>query len=115
MVTGQTEAGVCATPITMAFQLTINRMGDMALVERMVDQLVLEIVQETCRWSFDHSCVASLEERLAMVVVLAWLKEALMRGIIRKKLLEHPYNTYTTGNWSCSSSGLGKFLSTSVR
>ena len=123
MVTGQTEAGVCATPITMAFQLTITRMGDMALVERMVDQLVLEIVQEkitchvqeTCKWSFDYSCVASLEERLAMVVLLAWLKEALMRGIIRKKLLEHPYNTYTTCNWSCSSSGLEKFLSTSVR
>ena len=40
------------------------------------------------------SYLASLEEWLDMVVVLAWLKEALMRGISRKKLLEHLYNTY---------------------
>ena len=44
--------------------------------------------------SFDCSYLSSLEEWLDMVV-LAWLKEALMRGISRKKLLKHIYNTYT--------------------
>jgi hypothetical protein len=29
------------------------------------------------------------------IVVLAWLKDGLMRGISRKKLLEYLYNTYT--------------------
>ena len=29
------------------------------------------------------------------MVVLAWLKEALMRRISRKKLLKHLYNNYT--------------------
>merc|ERR1719481_1597893 len=68
----------------------------------MADQVVLEIVQdkitshvqETCKGSFDCSYLASLEEWLDMVVV-AWVKEALMSGISRKKLLEHLYNTYT--------------------
>merc|ERR1719320_2251532 len=96
-----TEGCLCQT-ITMAFQLTITRMGEMGLVERMADQVVLEIVQdkitshvqETCKGSFDCSYLASLEDWLDMVVV-AWLKEALMSGISRKKLLEHLYNTYT--------------------
>ena len=44
--------------------------------------------------SFDCSYLSSLEEGLDMVV-LVWLKEALMRGISRKKLLKHIYNTYT--------------------
>jgi len=96
-----TEVCLCHT-ITMAFQLTITRMGEMGLVERMADQVVLEIVQdkitshvqETCKGSFDCSYLASLEDWLDMVVV-AWLKEALMGGISRKKLLEHLYNTYT--------------------
>ena len=85
----------------MAFQLTITRMGEMGLMERFADQVVLEIeqdkitshVQETCKVSFDCSYLASLEEWLD-VVVLAWLKEALMRGISRKKLLEHLYNIH---------------------
>ena len=47
------------------------------------------------RHSSSCSYLASLEEWLDMVVVLAWLKEALMRGISRKKLLEHLQNTYT--------------------
>ena len=47
-----------------------------------------------CKGSFDCSYLSSLEEWLDMVV-LAWLKEALMRGISRKKLLKHIYNTYT--------------------
>jgi hypothetical protein len=91
----QTEACLCHT-ITLAFQLTITRMGEMGLVKRMADQVVLEIVQdkitshvqETCKGSYDSSYLAKLEEWLDMVV-LAWLKEALMRGISRKKLLEH--------------------------
>jgi len=97
----QTEACVCHT-ISMAFQLTIARMGELGLVERLADQVVVEIVQdkitshvqETCKGSFDCSYLASLEEWLDMVV-LAWLKEAQMTGINRKKLLEHLYNTYT--------------------
>ena len=83
---------MCHT-ITMAFQLTITRLGEMGLVERMADQVVLEIVQdkitshvqETCKGSFDCSYLASLEEWLDLVVV-AWLKEALIGGISRKKL-----------------------------
>ena len=45
--------------------------------------------------SFDCSYLSSLEEWLDMVVLLAWLKDALVRGISRKKLLKHIYNTYT--------------------
>ena len=55
--------------------------------------MLISHVQETCKVSFDCSYLASLEEWLDMVV-LALLKEALVRGISRKKLLEHLYNIH---------------------
>ena len=67
-------------------------------------------VQESCKGSFDCSYLASLEEWLDMVV-LAWLKEALMRGISRKKLLEHLYNTPTPSPRSGLRSCLTSLLS----
>ena len=60
----------------------------MGLVERIVQDKIIIHVQMTCKGSFDCIYLTSLEEWLVMVV-LAWLKEALMRGISRKKLTEH--------------------------
>ena len=73
---GDLTFGVCGNQ-TEAFQLTITRMGEMGLMERMSDQVVLEIaqdkitshVQETCKEFFDCSYLASLEEWLDMVVL----------------------------------------------
>ena len=62
------------------------------MVLEILQDKITSHVQETCKCCSD---LASLEEWLDMVVVLAWLKEALMRGISRKKLLKHICNTYT--------------------
>ena len=50
-----------------------------------------------------------------MVVVLAWLKEALMRGISRKKLLEHLQNTYTKARIEQLFNIIIKFLTSSLK
>ena len=55
----QTEACLCNT-ITMAFQLTITRMGEMGLVERTADQVVLEIVQDKITNHVQETCNGSL-------------------------------------------------------
>ena len=73
---GDLTCGECGNQ-TEAFQLTITRMGEMGLMDRMSDQVVLEIaqdkiisyVQETCKESFDCSYLASLEEWLDIMVL----------------------------------------------
>ena len=52
----QTKACLCHTITMVVFQLTISRMGDMALVERLADQVVLEIVQDKITSHVQETC-----------------------------------------------------------
>ena len=42
--------------MVVVFQLTISRMGDIALVERLADQVVLEIVQDRITSHVQETC-----------------------------------------------------------
>jgi len=88
--------------IIMSFHLTITRMSELGLIEKLADQVVMEIVQEkidnhvqeTCKGSFDCSFLNSLEEWLDRVV-LGWMRAANITNLSRKKLLDNLYQTYT--------------------